>query len=358
MCAQKPNRPDQLPNLRNADRHTRDQRPFSSLPSLSSGGAMSTYHSLGRKSGVPLNKARFLLSVTNEDNDFQIEQVNGARRAAARCGADLEILCAEDDGILQSQQLLERIQSAAGTRPNIIIFEPAGSTTLPHVARAAAAAGIGWGVLSRDADYISELRSAFQVPAFVVTPDHREIGRIQGRQVGTLLPGGGIILYLQGPNHSKAATLRCEGFLETKPGNIQLRTVKGHWTEASAQKAVHSWLNLSTSRNTDIAAVCAQDDSMAIGARRAFEQSAHELRQSWRQIPFLGCDGMPQTGQEWVRQGLLAATVFNPPTAPVAVDLVAAFLRDGTMPPTRTLTQARSILDVARLVKAHSATAR
>jgi ribose transport system substrate-binding protein len=305
-----------------------------------------------------LTKTRLLLSVTNEDNDFQIEQVNGARRAAARCGADLEILCAQDDGILQSQQLLERIQGAVETRPNVIIFEPAGSTTLPHAARAAASAAIGWIVLSRDAEYISELRSAFHVPAFVVTPDHQEMGRIQGRQLAALLPGGGIILFIQGPSHSKAAALRHDGFLETKPENIQLRIVKGHWTEASAEKAVHSWLGLSTARNTDIAAVCAQDDSMAIGARKAFEQTTHELRQSWRQIPFLGCDGMPQTGREWQRQGLLAATVYNPPTAPVAIDLYAGFLRDGTMPPPKTLTQARSIPELAKLVKVQGATVR
>jgi ABC-type sugar transport system substrate-binding protein len=97
---------------------------------------------------------------------------------------------------------------------------------------------------------------------------------------------------------------------------------------------------------------------MAIGARKAFEQSSHELRQSWRQIPFLGCDGMPHTGQEWLRRGLLAATVFNPPTAPVAIDMVAAFLRTGTMPPPRTLTEARSIPEVAMLVKAQGAIAR
>jgi len=305
-----------------------------------------------------VKKASLLLSVMNEDNDFQIEQVKGARRAATRCGADLEILCAQDDGILQSQQLLQRIQGAAEGRPNVIIFEPAGSTTLPHVARAAATAGIGWVVLSRDAEYIAELRSTFRIPACVITPDHQEMGRIQGRQLTALLPRGGIILYIQGPSHSKAATLRYEGLLETVAQNIQLRVVKGHWSEASAEKAVHSWLGLSTSRNTEIAAVCAQDDSMAIGARKAFEESTHQLRQSWRQIPFLGCDGMPETGQEWVRQGRLAATVFNPPTAPVAIDLVAVFLRDGKMPPPRTLTQAKSIPELSMLAKAQGAFAR
>lgn len=296
-----------------------------------------------------MSKPQLLLSVTNDNNDFQIEQVKGARQAAARLGADLNILYAQDDGIIQSQQLLNRIQSTTEPRPNVIIFEPAGSTTLPHVARAAAAAGIGWVVLSRDAEYIVELRSAFHIPAFVVTANHEEIGRIQGRQLAALLPCGGIVLTIQGPSQSKAAHLRHAGLLETKPENIQQRVVKAHWTEASAQKVVHSWLALSTSRGTEIAAVCAQDDSMAMGARKAFEESPHKLRQSWLQIPFLGCDGMPNTGQEWVRRGLLAATVLSPPTAPVAIDLIARFLQHGIMPPPRTLTETRSIPDIETL---------
>ena len=296
-----------------------------------------------------MTKPRLLLSVTNDNNDFQIEQVKGARQAAARLGADLDIVCAQDDGIIQSQQLLNRIQSAAETRPNVIIFEPAGSTALPQVARAAAAEGIGWAVLSRDAEYIAELRSAFHIPAFVVTADHEEIGRIQGRQLAALLPGGGIVLEIQGPSQSKAANQRHAGLLATKPENIHLRALKAHWTEASAQKAVRSWLALSTSRAIDIVAVCAQDDSMAMGARKAFEQSGHELRQSWLQIPFLGCDGMPKTGQEWVRRGLLTATVLSPPTAPVAIDLIARFLHHGSMPPPRTLTETKSIPDIEAL---------
>jgi ribose transport system substrate-binding protein len=296
-----------------------------------------------------MSKPQFLLSVLNDSNDFQIEQVESARQAASRLGADLEVVYAQDDGIIQSQQLLNRIQASTESRPQIIIFEPAGSTTLPYVARAAAAAGIGWAVLSRDAEYIQELRVAFRIPAFVVTADHQEIGRIQGRQLAALLPRGGIVLTIEGPRQSKAADLRHEGLLETKPENIQLRVVKAHWTEGSAQKAVCSWLTLSTSRATEIAAVCAQDDSMAMGARKAFEESVHELRESWLQIPFLGCDGMPNTGQEWIRRGLLTATVFSPPTAKVAIDLLAPFLQNGTMPPPHTLTQTKSIPDIETL---------
>jgi ABC-type sugar transport system substrate-binding protein len=306
----------------------------------------------------PMTKSRFLLSVTNEDNDFQIEQVNTARQAASRAGVELEVLYARDDGILQSQQLLHRIHSAAVSRPNAILFEPAGSTVLPQVASAAAAAGIGWALLSRDADYLDQLRSLYHVPAFVVSPDHLEIGRIQGRQLAALLPAGGLVLCIQGPSHSLAAQQRHAGLLETKAGNAQLRILKAHWTESSSHKAVSSWLQLSTSRATDFKAVCAQDDSMALGARKAFEHCTQDLHASWQKIPFLGVDGMPTTGQAWVRGGLLTATVFSPPTAGIAIELMARSMKHGTMPPVRTLTEPKSIPaleELARKARAASA---
>lgn len=298
-----------------------------------------------------MTKPRFLLSVTNDDNDFQIEQVTVARQAANKSGVDLEIVYAQDDGIIQSQQLLNRIQSTADPRPNAILFEPAGSTVLPQVARAAASAGIGWAVLSRDAEYLGELRQVFHVPAFAVTADHEEIGRIQGRQLAALLPAGGLVLYIQGPSQSLAAKQRNVGLLETKPENIQLRALKAHWSESSSHKAVTSWLRLSTSRGSEIVAVCAQDDSMAMGARKAFEERADELRTSWLKVPFLGCDGMPKTGQEWVRRGILTATVFSPPTAGIAIEMMARFIEHGTMPPVRTLTETRSIPAIEELAR-------
>lgn len=149
--------------------------------------------------------------------------MKGASQEAARAGADLEIVYAQDDGTIQSQQLLNRIQSSTETRQDVIIFEPAGSTALPHVACAAAAAGIGCVALSRDAEYVLELRSAFNVLDFVVTVDHEEIGRVQERQLAALLPRGGIVLTIQGPTQSIAANIRHAGLLATKPENIQLR---------------------------------------------------------------------------------------------------------------------------------------
>jgi len=300
-----------------------------------------------------MKKFRFLLSLTNDDNDYQIEQVSAARQAARRLDVELEITHAGNDGILQSQQLLSGIQSSTAPRPDGIIFEPAGSTAHPQVARAAASAGIGVVVLNRDADYLADLRRHFHVPVFAITSNHEEIGRIQGRQLRALLPGGGSVLYIQGPGESSAAKQRYTGTLEAKSDNVQLRVLKAQWTESSARKMVASWLRLSTSRQAQIQAVCAQDDSMAMGARKAFEE-CEEWRDQIGKMPFLGCDGLPKTGQEWLRRNLLTATIFIPPNADRAIEMMVKSIQTGELPSESTFTAAKSLPALEVLAQASS----
>lgn len=286
-----------------------------------------------------MKKLNFVLSLTNNDNDYQLEQAAAAEEAAQRLGVQLQILSADNDAITQSQQLLKVIQSASGSHPEGIIFEPAGGTAMPQVARAAAAAGIGWVVLNREVEYMAELRKAHRVPAFALTSNHEEIGRIQGRQLGALLPNGGSVLYIQGPAESLAAKQRTSGMYETKLAGIEVKPMKAQWTEASSYRMVSSWLRLSTSHQTHIDAVAAQDDSMAMGARKAFQQLPEgAARDHWLKLPYLGCDGLPNSGQTWVRQRLLTATIYIPPNAGTAVEMLAHAIQTGSVPPEQTLT--------------------
>jgi len=277
-----------------------------------------------------MKKLRFLVSLTNNDNDYQIEQASATEEAARRLSVSAQVIYAGNDAITQSTQLLQAIQANAQERPDAILFEPVGSTALPQVARAAVTAGIGWAVLNREASYVSELRLLKKAPVFTISADHVEIGRIQGRQFGALLPKGGSVLYIQGPSENSAAKERTQGMLETKPGNIQVTALKGQWTEESAQKAVRSWLKLTTSHKAIVDLIGAQDDSMAIGARKAFQELLNESdRERWLKLPFTGCDGLPKTGQAWVRSGLLAATVYSPPNTGLAIEMLLQCIQQG-----------------------------
>src|SRR5437016_699221 len=263
-----------------------------------------------------MKKLNFLVSLTTNDNDYQMEQAVDTEAAARRLGVDVQIIYADNDAITQSQQLLKVIQSRSDSHPDAIIFEPVGGTALPQVARAAAAGGIGWVILNRDVEYMSELRRTHRVPIFGVTSDHEEIGRIQGRQFAALLPKGGSVLYIQGPSESLAAKQRTAGMYETKPVGIQIKLMKAHWTEDSSYKAVTSWLRLATSQDAVIDLVGAQDDSMATGARKAFQDhTTGAACDRWLKLPFTGCDGLPRTGQAWVHSKVLSATIIVLPNA-------------------------------------------
>lgn len=283
-------------------------------------------------------KLRILASLTTLDNDFQIEQAALAHRTASRLDVDLQLAYAENDPITQSQQLLKAIQSPKAIRPEAIVVEPASGAGLLRVAKAAAEVGIGWVVVNSDAEYLDQLRES--APAFAVTSDHKEIGRIQGRQVAVLLPTGGRVLYIQGPSYSAVAQQRAQGFLETKPANVDMKVVRAKWTHESSHSAVSGWLRLSSMKSTGIDAVVAQDDAMAFGAREAFRDLADCER--WLGLPLLGCDGLPRIGQAWVRRGYLTATVIIPPNFGLAIQLLVGQIRGQVAAPLRTLTYSMS----------------
>ncbi len=296
-----------------------------------------------------MKRLNLLVSLTNNDNDYQQEQAAAAEKAARRLGVDLKIVHANNDPIAQSQQLLQYVQGSGVAKPDAILFEPAGGTAFPQVARAAAAAGIGWVVLNFDVDYILELRRQYKVPMCAITSDHEEIGKIQGEQFGALLPNGGSVLYIEGPANSSAAKQRTLGMNRSKPANVSVKTIRANWTEESAYKAVSSWLRLQTSHQSKVDVVGAQDDSMAMGARKAFSEIAEGERARWMKIPVTGCDGMPKTGQAWVRNGSLAATIYIRPNTDLAIEMLSDAFKSGSMLPDRKVTDPESIPSLAEL---------
>jgi ABC-type sugar transport system substrate-binding protein len=282
-----------------------------------------------------MTKLNVLVSLITADNDYQMAQAAAAAEAANRLDTDIHIVYAGNNAINQSQQLLTSIQ-ASSQRPDAILVEPVG-TGMPQVAAAAAAAGIGWGIINREVDYVTKLRGTSRTPIFALTTDQEEAGRIQGKQFGVFLKGVGSILYIEGPSIGEVARHRTAGMQSTKPGSVTPKILKGDWTEASGYKAVKSWLALGTSQQMAIRLIGSQNDAMAMGARRAFEEVPEiQARKEWLSLPFTGMDGVPETGQEWVRRGLLAATVITPPLMGQALEIMTKAIRSGVQPPPQT----------------------
>jgi ABC-type sugar transport system substrate-binding protein len=303
-----------------------------------------------------MSKIKFVLSLITRENDYQREQAKSAEAVAVRLGVDLEILYADSDSVTQSSQLLDLIHKYKSDLSGIIV-EPAGGTAFPQVAKAAVSAGIGWVVLNLYADSIAHLRGNPSVPAFAVSSDHTEVGRIQAQQLGAILPKGGSVLCVQGPSASRVAQQRLVGLQEAIPANITLKLLKSaNWTEEGGHHAVSSWLRLPTSLQQKIHAVAAQNDFIALGARKAFEEIANGQDGQWGKLPFLGVDGLARTGQAWVSGGSLAATVVVPAVAGAALEMAVEAVTKKTQPPEVRLISAHSFPTLESLQAASAKT--
>ena len=174
-----------------------------------------------------MKKWNCVLSIPG-DAIYLREQVAIAKTTADRLGVELQVVDAEMDPVNQGQQLLKFVQAPAAERPHGILLEPVSAAGLPRVAEAAVAAGIGWLVSNAQVDYLATLRKNAKAPVFQVSQDHVEVGRIQGRQMGAILPEGGTVLYLRGPSMSSIAIKAIRG-----PGQRQTQKCGGEEREGA-----------------------------------------------------------------------------------------------------------------------------
>lgn len=302
-----------------------------------------------------MEKLNVLVSLITEDNDYQLEQAASAQAAAIKLGANVQIIYAHNDAVLQTQQLLLYIQEPS-KRPDAILVEPVG-TGMPQVAKAAVSAGIGWVVINANVDYLPTLRQQAMVPSFSIISDHEQIGSIQGQQIAAILGDNGTVLCIEGPGRD-VAKLRSKGMMEAKPSGVTVKSLKGDWTQQSGYHAIKSWLGLSTSREMHVGMIACQNDDMANGARRAFEELTDmSERDSWLRLPITGCDGVPKAGQTWVRKGRLTATVISPPLLGDAMHMLAAARKSGVQPAERTLVAPTSFPALGDLKRVRAASA-
>jgi ABC-type sugar transport system substrate-binding protein len=271
-----------------------------------------------------------VLSLPDLENEFQVLQVREAHETAARLGLELEVLSAEGSPVLQVNQLVKAMRANPG--PKAIVVEPITPEGMQKVAGRITSAGIGLAVLNCTMPGLEALRQQRpDLPVFTVCSDQSEIGRAQGDQIRTLLPDGGHVLYIHGPQGSTAAAERLQGTDAVLRGSgIDRIDLDGRWSESSATRVVRGWLRLKSSESVPLDLVAAQDDSMARGARLALEEAGAFSR--WPQLKFLGIDGVPDVGQRLVDIRQLTATIVMPSNTGPALEALARWLASGTVP--------------------------
>jgi ABC-type sugar transport system substrate-binding protein len=305
------------------------------------------------------SKPRLVVSLLDEAQEFQRFQADDVRRVAAEAGVEARVMFAENNPILQIQQIYKALQGTDGVRPDAIVVQTVTGEGLERVARAAAKAGIGWVLINRKVPYLELLRSEYPQAAIgSVSADQLEIGRLQGRQFRALAPSlEGFVLYIQGPPDTSAAQQRLAGATEAlQNARLELKVIDGQWTDASGEVVVRRWLRLKKHDTQRPLIIGCQNDHMAMGARRAL--AGMDAAADLTRIPLTGVDGLAEGGRRLVDLGQLAATVIVPSNTGPAIRLLADTLLRGKPFPAETLLPPVSYPDMATLASSSSASRR
>jgi ABC-type sugar transport system substrate-binding protein len=271
-----------------------------------------------------------------EHSDFQEQLRRDAEDAAVRARLGLDTYFTGLDFASQLKQISELIHNP--TPPAAIVVLPVRDQGLARSARTAVKAGISFVFLTRTDDEIAEIqRDATQgAVAALVCPDEVETGRIQGHQYRAVLPNGGKILYVQGSARSLTARSREQGMQDAIQGApIEVTSIAPGWSTEEAYKGVYDRLKLLGTIHGRIDLIGCQTDQIAVGALKALDQVAVDLRQpDIANVPVAGCDATAELGQRLVKNGRLVASVSLPRCAGSAVEAIARHLSGAPMPAT------------------------
>jgi ABC-type sugar transport system substrate-binding protein len=178
-------------------------------------------------------------------------------------------------------------------------------------------------------------------PFGTVSVDHTRLGQIQGKQISTLLPQGGHVLCVTGPQRSSAAVERLEGLKAAVRNDVTVyETGAGGWTESDGAAAFNSWYGLFKTRTFTIDVIAAQSDELAIGARNACEAVTNPAHRALLlKARFLGVDACPAFGRRLVDEGKLTASVTMPANTAEAIRALRRFWESGQPLPLKAHTE-------------------
>jgi ribose transport system substrate-binding protein len=251
---------------------------------------------------------------------------------AARLHPEIEVLFkdAQNDSLRQRSQVEEFVNQQV----DVLIVSPKEAVPLTPPVVEAHRKGIP--VIVLDRKIASEEYRCF------IGADNREIGRAAGQWIRTRLNGKGRVVELKGLMTSTPGQDRHMGFREAIDGS-QIDVIfeaDMKWLEPEARKEMESAL----ARHKNIDLVYAHNDPAAHGAYLAAKASGRE-----NEIIFVGIDALPQEGQAYVSQGLLAAS-FEYPTGGTEAILTALDILNGK-PVSKNITLGSRVFE-ARATKA------
>lgn len=256
------------------------QGPGESAPSASSSAG-------GGAAGTPV----IGLALSTQNNPFFVELKDGAQKAAKDAGVQLVVVDAQDDPARQISSVEDLIQK----RVSVILLNPTDSSALAGAVQSAQRANIPVITLDRGVD-------GAEVASHIAS-DNIAGGKMAADFLARQLNGKGNVIELQGVAGTSAARERGKGFDDAIAGT-GLKIVAQQPANFDRAQGLSVSENL-LQGNTDVQAIFAQNDEMALGAVQA-------LAGKDKKILVVGFDGTPD-GKAAVQNGTMAATVAQQP---------------------------------------------
>ena len=290
---------------------------------------------------TPSPDSKIGLFVFNQADEYHRRLAEEAQEAARQHGVAVQVYDAGDTGAKQAQDLVRFAGENPGKRLCALVVPfadaiPEGTAVQDdatyRLARRLLQKGVGWVMLNHGrADLVTALRAEFPaLPLALVAVDNLEFGRIQARLLRGLVKTGAKALCVRGNPFDSGSQERSTGLKEGLRGaGIDLEEVDGRWDATIAETEVRRWIASPLRHQAPLHAVVAQDDVMAMAARRALDRAAQEMgRADLKNIPVIGGDGLPGMGRRWVDERKLTATVSVTLPGRTAVELLWRHWKD------------------------------
>lgn len=259
------------------------------------------------------------MSQCNLGEPWRVQMNADIRRAAAE---DPEVVVIFKDAQNDSLRQRAQIEEFVGQGVDLLIVSPKEAAPLtPPVAEAYE---MGIPVIVLDRRVLGDRYTCF------IGADNKKIGRAAGRWITQRLGGKGKVVELKGLMTSTPGQDRNSGFREGIQGT-DLEVIfeaDMKWLEPSARKEMESAL----ARFDKIDLVYAHNDPGAHGAYLAAKAADRE-----KETIFVGIDALPQEGQAYVREGILAASFEYPTGGKEAIELAPRILKGESVPKEITL---------------------
>ena len=261
-------------------------------------------------------------SQIGSESGWRAAETKMARQAAEERGVDLRV----SDAQQRQENQIRAIRAFIAQGVDAIFLAPVVATGWDAVLREAKAADIPVVLLDRK---IETGDPSLYLAA--VAADSVEEGRVAGSWLVDTLDGRPCrVVEIEGTVGASVATERKQGFAEAiaaAPSVSIVRAQSGDFTRAKAKEVMESFIKAEGAAK--ICAVFAHNDDMMIGAIQAMKESRMKPGE---EVLTVSIDAVPDIFRAMADGDANATVELTPDMAGPALDLLAAYRKDGTMP--------------------------